>query len=266
MEKICEYSFGDIFTDDFVIVELIQLLDLTTIMKLKLLSKRIRKAVENENYALFQKLRNYLKLPTTFDTSDIASNRNIETVFKKVLEAVKTPATSANPFAFYTDGGVDTSSNYYFLHNVWKKTGICYCTVAHENIHVQSILSKSIELPADQNQPMKFMESTKNVLKLRIPYEKYLTSNEDQFHILKQFQIHLRSGGYNAYIKSFAVFYSEKEVDNLKFTIMTKRFAKLKDFSDISTLKLKVHNKEFDSKSGIKIIEFDLSDHRTIER
>lgn len=266
MEKICEYSFGDIFTNDFVLAELIQLLDLKTIIKLKLLSKKIRKAVENENYALFQKLREFLKLPTTFDTSDIASNRNIESVFKMVLEAVKTPATSANPFAFYTDGGVDTNSNYYFLHNVWKKTGICYCTVAHENVHVQSILSKSVELPAEENQPMKFTESKKNKLKLRIPYENYLTSKVDQFHILKQFQIHLRTGGYNAYIKSFAVFYSEKEVDNLKFTIMTKRFSKIKESSDIPSLKLKVHNKEVDTKNGIKIIEFDLSDHKTIER
>ena len=113
---------------------------------------------------------------------------------------------------------------------------------------------------------MKFVEQKKNKLKLRIPYENYLTSSVDQFHILKQFQVHLRTGGYNAYIKSFAVFYSEKEVDNLKFNIMTKRFSKLKGSADISILKLKVHNKEVDKKSGIKIIEFDLSDHKTIER
>ena len=73
---------------------------------------------------MFQKLRDYLKLPTTFDTSDIASKGNIENIFKRVLVAVKTPAIAANPFAYYTDGGVDTNSNYYFLHNVWKKTGI----------------------------------------------------------------------------------------------------------------------------------------------
>jgi hypothetical protein len=266
MEKICKYSIGDLFTNDFVIVELIHLLDLKTIMELKLLSKSIKQAVENENYALFQKLREFLKLPTTFETSDIACKKNIEDVFRRVLEAINAPATNANPFAYYTDGGVDTNSNYYFLHNVWKKTGICYCTVAHENVHIQSIISQKIDMPAADNQPMKFLESKKNKLRLRIPYENYLSSSEDKFHILKQFQIHLKSGGYNAYIKSFAVFYSETEVENIKFTIMTKRFTKLKASQDISILKLKVLNKEVDKKNGIKIYEFDVSDPKEIER
>jgi hypothetical protein len=170
------------------------------------------------------------------------------------------------PFAYYTDGGVDTNSNYYFLQNLWKKTGICYCTTAHANVHVQSILSKTIDVPPADNNPMKFLESSKNKLKIRIPYEKYVTIDSDMFHILKTFQIHLKSGGYNAYAQSFAVFYSECEIENDKFNSMTKRFTKALKYPDLNQLRLKIHHKDENKKSGVKVVEFDVSKTKNVER
>ena len=113
---------------------------------------------------------------------------------------------------------------------------------------------------------MNFLEDPKNKLKIRIPYEKYVVDDHDMFHLIKNFQIHLRSGGYNAFVRSFAVFYSEVEVDNAKFHAMTKRFNKVNKYQDLNLLKLKSHNTEEDKKSGIKIVEFDLSKTKAIER
>ena len=95
---------------------------------------------------------------------------------------------------------------------------------------------------------MKFLQSKKSKLLIRIPYEKYLVDKSDLFYILKNFQIHLRSGGYNAYVETFAVFYSEYEVDNTKFHNLTRRFVKAEKMSDLMQLKLKIHNKEEDKK------------------
>lgn len=266
MEKIYDNTLSEFFYNDFIIVELIRWLDLVTLYELKLISKSVKAAIENENYALFMKIRDYLNLPTTFYSSDLISKYNVEDIFKRAVAASKQEATLLSPFAYFTDGGVDTNSNYYFLQNVWKKTGIWYCTTANNNIHVQSILSKTIDLPTAENNPMKFLESKKNKLRIRIPIEKYIIDNHDNFHFLKNFQIHLRSGGYNAYVESFAVFYSEYEIDNVKFHAYTKKFTKVNKVSDLPALKLKVHNKEEDKKWGIKIVEFDVSKTRHIDK
>lgn len=123
-----------------------------------------------------------------------------------------------------------------------------------------------VDLPLTDNNPMLFLENPKNKLKIRIPYEKYLTSDKELFHLLTHFQVHLRSGGYNAYVQSFAVFYSQWEIENSKFQSMTKRFVKVENSSDIAQLKLKVKHKEEDKKWGIKIVEFDVSKTKSIER
>ena len=78
-------------------------------------------------------------------------------------------------------------------------------------------------MPVNDNNPMKFLENPNDKLKIRIPYEKYIVDdNEDTFQILTHFQVHLKSGGYNAYVKSFAVFYSEQEIENSKFQSYSK--------------------------------------------
>lgn len=266
MEKICDTKISNFFNNDFILVEIILLLDLKTILSLKQLNKSVRKAIENENYALMTKLRAFINVPSTLFSSNILSQYSIEEIFQKVIAAVREEPVVVSPFAYFTDGGVDTNSNYYFLQNWWKKTTICYWTVAHANVHVQSILSKPVDFPATENNPMKFLESKKNKLRIRIPYEQYLVDNSDMFYLLKNFQIHLRSGGYNAYVETFAVFYSEYEIDNVKFHALTKKFNKTLQMSDVSQLKLKIHNKEEDKKWGIKIVEFDVSKTKYIDR
>lgn len=267
MEKILDISINSLFQEDVFIVGLIEFWEIQEIVKYRQLSTYVKEAIDRENYALFQKLRDYLHIPYTFDSSDLASQENIINVFKYVIQALKEEPQSISPFAFYTDGGVDTNSNYYFLQNVWKKTGIWYWTVANSNVHVQTILSKSIDMPSADNNPMNFLEDAKNKNKIRIPFENYIVDpRDDPFHILTDFQIHLRSGGYNAYIQTFAVFYSEQEIDNSKFQALTKRFNKVVKSSDLPLLRLNTFHKEENKDAGIKIYEFDVSKTSSLER
>ena len=124
MEKICDTGIRNLFTNDFVVAEIMQLLDLKTLLSLKQLSKSVKIAIENENYLLFMRLRDYLNVPTTIYSSDLPSIYKVEDIFKNAIAATKKEAVSISPFAYFTDGGVDTNSNYYFLQNFWKKTGI----------------------------------------------------------------------------------------------------------------------------------------------
>lgn len=125
MEKIYQPEVKNIFHNDFIVAEIIGFLSLKTLFtKIILISKDAKAAVENENYLLFQKYREILNIPTTFDTNDLAAKETIGDVIKAFQKVVKQEAVAISPFAYYTDGGVDTHSNYYFLQNMWKKTGI----------------------------------------------------------------------------------------------------------------------------------------------
>lgn len=261
-------TWDDILMQEFVISEIITFLDMKTLfLKAVWLSKATRSAITWENYTLFSKLRDFLHIPTTFDCTDLPAFCDISEIFKNVLKSLTIDPEVLSPFAYFTDGGVDTNSNYYFLQNVWKKTNICYCTIAHDNVHVQSIISKKIEFPATKNNPMNFLEDPPKKMRIRIPFEEYVASPRDPFHLITHFQVHLKSGGYNAFIKSFAVFYSEIEIDNFKFQSMTRRFMKVKSMHDlVHYLKLKVKHSEDDKKSGLKIVEFDLDKKKNIER
>ena len=127
MEKIYQSEVSSIFKNEYIVAELVEWLDLKTLFtKIVLLCKTSKEAIERENYLLFQKFRDILHIPTTFDTSDLAARENIADMVKAVQEVIKQEAVLISPFAYYTDGGVDTNSNYYFLQHLWKKTGICY--------------------------------------------------------------------------------------------------------------------------------------------
>lgn len=193
------------------------------------------------------------------------TKRTFLSYLNNLFEVIKQEPTDIQPWAYYTDGGVDANTNYYFLQNVWKNTTIWYCTVNYANVHVQSVL-KPAEISPAENNPLDFLIKPKDKLKIRIPYEKYMADDNDWFHLIKNFQIHLKSGGYNAYVKTFAVFYSESEISNTKFVLMTKRFTKIKTFADIPHLKLDVKWREEDTKNGVEIVELDVSNRKKVER
>lgn len=268
MEKIYKLdSFHLLSAEEFVFSTIIEYLDVQTLIaRLAWTNAGIHKQIMDENYILLNKLRDFLNIPTTFDCSSLPAEMDMVDLFKNWLKAMKKKPEAISPFAYYTDGGVDTNGNYYFLQNVWKKTNICYWTISHKNVHVQSIITKKIKLPNEENTPEKWYEDGGYKLKIRVPYEKYIKEDADNFQLLKTFQVHLNSGGYNAYIRTFAVFYSESEVDNTKFQVMTRRFHKAKAEADLQCLKLDIHHKEEDKKSGIKIIEFSVASKKKIER
>jgi hypothetical protein len=83
MEKICQTNMGDLLSEEFIVAEIIQFLDIKTLFtKLMLLNHKIKKSIEDENYLLFQKYRDFLNVPTTFDTSDVPYKKDISKLFK----------------------------------------------------------------------------------------------------------------------------------------------------------------------------------------
>lgn len=77
MEKIFEHSISHLFLEDFFVIQLIEFSDITDVVRYRQLSSSIKDAIEQENYALFLKLKNYLHIPYTYDSSELAAQENM---------------------------------------------------------------------------------------------------------------------------------------------------------------------------------------------
>jgi len=82
MEKICQNNAREMLQQDFVVVQLINLLDIRSIIRIRQVNRGLMEAVDRENYSMFLKLKDYLHIPSTFDSSDLASKESILSVFK----------------------------------------------------------------------------------------------------------------------------------------------------------------------------------------
>ena len=50
------------------------------------------------------------------------------------------------PFCFFTDGGCYNDDYYYFLHNIFNKTGVCYSTRTPKDANVMAYLGRKIAI------------------------------------------------------------------------------------------------------------------------
>ena len=48
------------------------------------------------------------------------------------------------PFTFETDGGTYNDDHYYFIQNIFNKTGVCYSTKLPKDVNVQAYIGKKI--------------------------------------------------------------------------------------------------------------------------
>lgn len=48
------------------------------------------------------------------------------------------------PYCYYTDGGTYNDEHYYFIHNIFNKTGVCYSTKKPKDANVQAYLGRRI--------------------------------------------------------------------------------------------------------------------------
>lgn len=84
------------------------------------MNKLSHSVIKEENYLFFKKLLRTFRIPATYELSDLVARENIFDVFKRAVTNIQTmKPRDLNPFAFYTDGGVDGNHKKYFLQNVW---------------------------------------------------------------------------------------------------------------------------------------------------
>ena len=104
------------------------------------------------------------------------------------------------------------------MQNVWQKSDSLYSTISNSNITVASVLSRRVRFPEAELVPKNFIEPGTGDKVYRIPYEDYIVEEEkeadeakESFKMPSDFTVHVRKSGFNAFVKSFALFFSESQ-------------------------------------------------------
>jgi len=174
-----------------------------------------------------------------------------------VTKAKQEELTDLKPFAFFTDGGVYKNSSRYFLQNIWDKTAdALFSSVDPKNVQIGSIL-RQVEAPSSFVQPSLHIEPNTSDKVIRIPYEDY--SSPEDFKMPKEFIIHIKKMPYTALVKSFAVFFSDIEIEPSRFQKITKRFKDVESVDRLKELGFPLLQEWQEPNTKTTIVEFDLS-------
>ena len=74
------------------------------------------------------------------------------------------------PFCFYTDGGCYNDDYYYFIHNIFTKTGICHSTRTPRDVNIQAYLGKKIIIDPSSVLPKNIRVKSSDATILKIPF------------------------------------------------------------------------------------------------
>ena len=108
-----------------------------TMKKLMPLNKEIRNQLITQNYIIFKQFIRYFNLSRKLKRADIPAKTNIMQLVKANILASSTQRIeNLFPYCFYTDGGTYNDDYYYFLHNLFNKTGVCYSTKVPSDANV----------------------------------------------------------------------------------------------------------------------------------
>ncbi len=79
-----------------------------------------------------------------------------------------------------TDGGAYNDDHYYFIQNIFSKSGICYSSKISNNCHVQAYLGRRANIEQKQIIPKNFRIKENNQYNLVIPFDKYFVDEEEE--------------------------------------------------------------------------------------
>lgn len=114
-------------------------------LKMMPLSRCLRELVITENYIVFKQFLRFFTLSQRLKKSDIPAKINILQLIKDNVDAMEpTKFENLMPFCYFTDGGSYNDDHYYFLHNIFQKTGVCHSTRVPKNSNVQAYLGRKI--------------------------------------------------------------------------------------------------------------------------
>lgn len=212
---------------------LLKYLNLNEIVaKVMPLSKQVRDLALSENYILFKHFLHYFHMGQRLKRSDIPAKINIlQLIQENVTISQISKPENLMPFCFFTDGGVYNDDYYYFLHNIFQKTGVCYSTRVPADANVIAYLGRRVVIDPSQVQPKNLKIKPNDNNTLRIPYESHYAdkSEEETYKQLSTLVIHNMAWGYSCFVSAFVLFVADKEIN-------TSKSAVLKAFSQIQTV------------------------------
>lgn len=99
------------------------------------------------------------------------------------------------------------------MQNIWPwdsdTSTSLHSTVRAHNVHITTIVSWPVDFPVDKIKPIEFIKKGSSDKSLWMPIEDYMRQGtEDTFKLPKEFLIKVRGYGYNAFVKSFVVYFS----------------------------------------------------------
>lgn len=100
-------------------------------------------------------------------------------------------------------------------------------------VQVASALRK-VEIPDSLMQPTLHIKAHTADKVIRIPYEEH--SSPEDFKMPKEFSIHTRNMNYTSMVKSFAVFFSDIEIEPSRFQKLTKCFRDVETVEQLKAL------------------------------
>ena len=115
------------------------------ISKLMPINKKTRDLVCDENYMLFKQFIRHYCLNGRFKRADIPARKDI-LILARDNARIRREGTVENlfPFSFMTDGGTYNDDHYYFIQNIFSKSGICYSSKTPTDCHVQAYLGRRV--------------------------------------------------------------------------------------------------------------------------
>ena len=143
-------------------------------------NKSIREQVITENYIIFKHFLRFFTLSHRLKKSDILTKINIlQLVYDNINISRTQKIENLQPFSFYTDGGSYNDDYYYFLHNIFQKTGVCHSTRVPKDANIQSYLGRKVAIDPTQMAPKNFKMKSSESNVIMIPYSQYIADKSE---------------------------------------------------------------------------------------
>ena len=105
--------------------------------------------------------------------ADIPAKTNIiQLVKENILASTTQRLENLTPYSYYTDGGTYNDDYYYFIQNLFSKTGVCHSTKTPNNANIQAYLGRKVIVdPATVNPKLYKPKNGEAGNIISIPYE-----------------------------------------------------------------------------------------------
>jgi hypothetical protein len=97
-----------------------------------------------------------------------------------------------------------------------------------------------------------------------VPYEQF-AEGEATFKMPREFTIHGGGANYSALVKSFAVFFSDIEIEPSRFLKISKKFSGVTSVEQLTQMGIPMLQNWYEPESKTTIVEFDLTQRQKLK-